>query len=285
MEISRSVIRHYLLVNFAGRMPTQSSWLSKHYLRSRQNKSRICLRELLLGEPHDSSNEPKVRVLEIRNSSHEPKARVCESKSKTSLRVRHLDPTHRKQAHEEARGSIAPLIFTYFTIAMILIFIVSNVAATYVARRDLTNRVEGSMLRAAQEIDQLRYYHGGPTTDFLAQLAIDEGRLLVPINCPAAGHTFRTTLAMYSAAKRSSQSARNSHANSGNIANSSKNNSEPLDGIRSIYWKPEITSFSCERNRIAAIVTERFELPFQIPALGITTFENRVEVSAESVYQ
>ena len=178
-----------------------------------------------------------------------------QSKEALAHYVYHRNPTHRKEAQDEARGSIAPLIFIYFTIAMILIFIVSNVAATYVARRDLTNRVESSMLRAAQELDQLRYYYGGPTTDFLAQLAIDEGRLLVPINCPAASQTFRTTLTMYSAVNRS------------------------------IEWKPEITSFKCEENRIAAIVTERFELPFQIPALGITTFENRVEVSAESVYQ
>ena len=196
---------------------------------------------------------------------------------------------------EDSRGSITPLIIIYFTVAMLLIFVVSNVAAAYVARRDLTNRVEASLLRAAQEIDEFKYYYGGPTTEFLAQLAIEEGKLLVPIDCATAARTFRNSLTIYSKSKdpftnKDGDAQRNPipSLNKSENLNPRELNSDNRDTENSdklVSGKPEIKSFDCEGNRISALVAERFELPFRIPVLGITTFENSVEASADSVYE
>ncbi|MEN9292974.1 MAG: hypothetical protein RL288_770, partial [Actinomycetota bacterium] len=45
----------------------------------------------------------------------------------------------RQTEFDSEKGSISPLIMLYFTVAMLMAFIVSNLASTYVARRDLIN--------------------------------------------------------------------------------------------------------------------------------------------------
>jgi hypothetical protein len=156
-------------------------------------------------------------------------------------------------------GSITPLILGFFTIAMLLIFLISNVAAAYIERRELTNRVEESLELAAQQIDSFSYYYGGPLTEYLASKEVSSGKLRVPIDCLAARNVFVKSLNATS--KKSVQVGRRK--------------SKSL----------EIRAFDCDGQQIIATVVEEFDLPFQLRALGVTHFANRVKAGATSNYR
>ena len=76
-------------------------------------------------------------------------------------------------------GSITPLISLYFVIVMILIFIVSNVASTYISRRELINLTETALAQAANQLDEMRYYYQVPTPIDVTQ----SKNHMVPIDC------------------------------------------------------------------------------------------------------
>ena len=79
-------------------------------------------------------------------------------------------------------GSIAPLIFGFFMILMSATFVVSDISALYVARRDLILNTEAALYRATEELDSKTYY-------------LSTGRKShVPIDCQAAERRFRTEL-------------------------------------------------------------------------------------------
>ena len=79
-------------------------------------------------------------------------------------------------------GSIAPLIFGFFMILMSATFVVSDISALYVARRDLISNTEAALYRATEELDSKTYY-------------LSTGRKShVPIDCQAAERRFRTEL-------------------------------------------------------------------------------------------
>lgn len=143
-------------------------------------------------------------------------------------------------------GSISPLVIFYFSILMILIFLISNVASVYIARRELTNRVEAGLAIAAQELDELRYYYGSPLTDYLAEDAIKDRRLKVPIDCNDSRAVFHKTI-------HTSQ----------------------------IALETEV-QFKCDGFEIGAVVSEIHQLPFQLRAFGITSFKNQVSAATSS---
>lgn len=146
----------------------------------------------------------------------------------------------------EERGSISPLLITLFSILLILIFIISNVASIYVSRRELTNRVESALTNSAQELDQIAYYYGAPLTDFLADISIREGSLRVPIDCVAARNAFDRNILL------------------------EKNGAEQII----------IDSFTCDGYELSANVAELLDLPFQARVFNIRTF--KIEVSAST---
>ena len=79
-------------------------------------------------------------------------------------------------------GSIAPLIFGFFMILMSATFVVSDISALYVARRDLISTTEAALYRATEELDSKTYY-------------LSTGRKShVPIDCQTAERRFRTEL-------------------------------------------------------------------------------------------
>ena len=147
---------------------------------------------------------------------------------------------------DDETGSISPLIIFYFSILMILIFLISNVASAYIARRELTNRVEAGLANAAQELDEFRYYYGSPLTDYLAEDSIRDGTLRVPIDCSEARFTFLKFM-LYGS------------------------NPSELE-----------VQFKCDGFEIGADVTEVHQLPFQFRALGINEFKNRVSAATSS---
>ena len=154
----------------------------------------------------------------------------------------------RKHQMSDEAGSISPLIILYFSILMISVFLISNVASVYIARRELTNRVEAGLAIAAQELDELRYYYGSPLTDYLAEDAIRDRTLRVPIDCSGSRASFQRFLKYGS-------------------------NPSTLE-----------IEFKCDGFEIGAVVSEVHELPFQLRALGFTQFKNRVSAATSSYF-
>lgn len=145
-------------------------------------------------------------------------------------------------------GSITPLISLYFTIAMLMIFVIANVASTYIARRDLINVTEAALSKAAQELDEFVYYYQVPIPSSIG------GQLsLVPINCSDAGGTFSRELKML----------------------------DSREGLKEL----EILEFNCNGRVITATVEQEHLLPFAVNVLGIDTFANKVSITAISKYR
>ena len=146
----------------------------------------------------------------------------------------------------DQKGSISPLIIFFFSILLILIFIISNLASSYIARRELTSRVESAISSAAQELDEFRYYYGSPLTEYLAEQGISAGSLRVPIDCEEASLKFRRGL------------------------------------LSDTESKIKVEEIRCDGYDISARVSEIHELPFQLRFLGISSYINIVEVGTAS---
>jgi hypothetical protein len=188
---------------------------------------------------------------------------ALEVKSEVNLRQ---ESTQLAYSHDDT-GSISPLIIFFFTIILILTFLVSNVAAGYIARRDLTSRVELALSSAIQEIDEFRYYYGNPFTEFLAQDAISRGELSVPIDCGAAREKFQRELMLNSAERISTVGGR------------------PVSADFNSATDLRILETRCNGFELIATVSEELQLPFQLKLFGKMTFTNVVRVGSESIYQ
>lgn len=174
---------------------------------------------------------------------------------------------------EDERGSISPLIIFYFSVILILIFLISNVASTYIARRDLISRAESALSIAAQALDEIRYYYGSPLTDFLANDAIAAKDLRVPIDCADAAQSF--TEALYSI------SSFGANTSPHRILPNESLSIQSSSGIAPRH-KVSIESIHCDGFDISVIVTEIHELPFQLRVFGITHYMNKIEVGTAS---
>ena len=147
---------------------------------------------------------------------------------------------------DSERGSISPLIMLYFTVAMLMAFVVSNVASTYVARRDLINTTEAALSIATQELDEWVYYYRLPTKGIPGSNSD-----LVPINCSDAGSTF----------------------------------SRELAAMKIKESPAKIISYRCDGYLLGAIVEQEYRLPFAASILGVDSFTNRVDVSVQSTFR
>lgn len=172
---------------------------------------------------------------------------------------------------DDEGGSIAPLIVFLFAIILILTFLVSNVAAAYISRRDLVARVETSLASAIRELDEFRYYYGNPLTEFLAQDAIARGELKVPIDCNAAQARFVNELNLSSASSPRDTSFPNREINGAAVKNA---NGSPI-----------IRSIKCDGFELIATVSEELPLPFQLRVFGIESFTNTVQIGSASIYE
>jgi hypothetical protein len=183
---------------------------------------------------------------------------------------RRLQNLNHKFDQSDETGSISPLIIFYFTILVTLIFLISNVASAYIARRDLISRTESALLIASQELDDYRYYYGSPITSFLAEQEISNGSLRVPIDCADASRTFEVAMTSLSIDPVDSQ------------AGSQRFTPRESKGFG--MSNLQIESISCDGYDLAAKVSELHELPFQLRVLGIRTHLNRVEVGTSSFF-
>lgn len=152
----------------------------------------------------------------------------------------------RQREFDSEKGSISPLIMLYFTIAMLMAFIVSNLASTYVARRDLINKTEAALSIATQELDEWVYYYRLPTNGLPGSNSD-----LVPINCSDAGSTF----------------------------------SRELSAMDTKASPARIMSYRCDGYSLGAVVEQEHRLPFAASLLGVDSFTNRVDVNVQSTFR
>ena len=181
-----------------------------------------------------------------------------------------LQDLNQESHKSDEAGSISPLIIFYFTIIVSLIFLISNVASAYIARRDLISRTESALLIASQELDEYRYYYGSPLTSFLAEQEISNGSLRVPIDCADASRSFQAAMLSLSIDGLDNRTENPQF-------NRIESESFGSDNL-------QIESISCDGYDLAAKVSEIHELPFQLRALGIRTHLNRIEVGTSSVF-
>ena len=157
--------------------------------------------------------------------------------------IRLLPKTHE---FDSEKGSISPLIMLYFTVAMLMAFVVSNVASTYVARRDLINTTEAALSIATQELDEWVYYYRLPMNGLPGSNSD-----LVPINCSDAGESFSRELAAMDT------------------------NKLPI----------RIINYRCDGYLLGAVVEQEYRLPFAASILGVDSFTNRVDVKVQSSFR
>ena len=81
----------------------------------------------------------------------------------------------------KSRGSLIPLSFGFFLLAMTLTFISINVASSYSVKKQLTNLAEGAINKSAQSINSLAY---------CAEVNRFNREKRVPLDCIAAQAKF-----------------------------------------------------------------------------------------------
>ncbi len=168
----------------------------------------------------------------------------------------HDNQVHANQVHanqgkfkreflDDDKGSITPFILLYFIVIMTSIFVVANIASVYIARKELITKAEAALSKAAQELDEARYYYSLPS---IFPLGDSQGRA-IPINCNDASSTFRREIA-----------------------------------AMSFQTEIEISKFECDGESLRATVSENTRLPFELPISSTREFTNRVRVSVRSIY-
>jgi hypothetical protein len=96
----------------------------------------------------------------------------------------------------QSRGSLIPLSFGFFLLAMSLSFISINIASAYSVKKELTNMAESAINKSAQSINSFAYY---------AQLNRFSNDKRVPLDCLAAKIKFYTLISQLQISGKSVQ--------------------------------------------------------------------------------
>jgi hypothetical protein len=96
----------------------------------------------------------------------------------------------------QSRGSLIPLSFGFFLLAMSLSFISINIASAYSVKKELTNVAESAINKSAQSINSFAYY---------AQLNRFSNDKRVPLDCLAAKIKFYTLISQLQISGKSVQ--------------------------------------------------------------------------------
>jgi hypothetical protein len=115
----------------------------------------------------------------------------------------------------------------------------------YIARKELIVTAEAALSKAAQELDETRYYYSLPS---IIPPGDSRGRA-IPINCNDASETFSREIA-----------------------------------IMSFQREIEISKFECDGENLSASLNETSKLPFELPVFDTREFTNHVRVSVRSIY-
>ena len=91
----------------------------------------------------------------------------------------------KKWLNAQSRGSLIPLSFGFFLLAMSLSFISINITSAYSVKKELTNVAESAINKSAQSINTLAYY---------TQLNRFSENKRVPLDCLAANIKFHSLI-------------------------------------------------------------------------------------------
>jgi hypothetical protein len=91
----------------------------------------------------------------------------------------------RKLLFGKSRGSLIPLSFGFFLIAICLAFISINISTAYKLKKDLTNIGEAAINKAAHSINLFAYY---------GEINRYQSNKRVPLDCQAANTNFSNLL-------------------------------------------------------------------------------------------
>jgi hypothetical protein len=171
----------------------------------------------------------------------------------------------------EDSGSVTPLIITYFLITLMTIFIGINITHASLERRHLTLAIEASLQRASQAIDDASYYSGYVERN-RSNFRSRGVTTFVPIDCSAARKIFDEEF--------STQWALTKALNLPDLSKSPQSESyfksipglQPESqrlGIRRPISTPQLLSFSCDGETLAASAELLVELPFRISFAGV----------------
>jgi len=151
----------------------------------------------------------------------------------------------KREPINDDKGSITPLIVLYFIVIMSSIFVIANIASVYIARKELITVAESALSKAAQELDETRYYYSLPSI----VSAGDSRGSVIPINCNDASSTFMREIS-----------------------------------AMSFQREIEISKFECDGASLRATVSENTRLPFELPIFSTREFTNHVRVSVRAIY-
>jgi hypothetical protein len=87
----------------------------------------------------------------------------------------------RKLLFSKSRGSLIPLSFGFFLIAICLAFISINISTAYALKKELSNIGEAAINKAAQSINLFAYY---------GEINRYQSNKRVPLDCSAANTSF-----------------------------------------------------------------------------------------------
>jgi len=141
------------------------------------------------------------------------------------------------------RGSISILAIGLFLITIVMLFLITDIAAIAVAKRSLVHVTESAALRAAQSLDRSAYYHGNTGVD-------------IPIDCSSARARAIEELDVW---MQSSEEMRRPELQQ--------------------VW---LSDFYCAGNLVKVNTSAHAKLPFRLPASSLSDLELHASATAES---
>jgi hypothetical protein len=210
------------------------------------------------------------------------------SQRQTSQRQTSQRQTSQRQTSQSIllseEGSVSLLAFTYFLVALLVVFIGINFTHTYLERRHVILAMESSLQRATQEINELQYYTG-----YVEQNTVRKGSrgvtTFIPIDCNAARRVFDEEFTTQWAQTKALNLAEPGNKEDRNLRSlwggQGATSSHQSSQVR-LLATPQITSFRCDGKTISSSAELVVELPFQIAFAGVDFLRfSRQTVSVE----
>ena len=153
------------------------------------------------------------------------------------------------------RGSLLPLTFGFFIIALILIFVLVNFSSVMMRQRILIQENEFALMEASHQLNKTRYYLFGLDQNLV------NSEFRVPIDCADARSAYLREIALVNIDKYAMRSVTDKEV-----------------GVI------EVVSFACDGNKVNGEVAATYVLPLQAETLGLSAFTVRANGSATNQY-
>lgn len=173
----------------------------------------------------------------------------------------------------DERGSVTPLVFSFFIISLLLVFLLINVVHFYVERRHLVLVLESALSKASQNLDYRYYYSGYVERNKLSLRGVSSSfrqeRVLLPIDCESAQREFAQDFEL--------QWTLNGVFNRSNSVNARESSRKSLS---------QVIDFGCDGKSLRATARMQVFLPHPIAFAGVNfvdSYFQNVSVEVGSV--